>query len=174
MESSNKIVIIGIGNLLLKDEGVGIHAVNRLSERYRFSDNVELYDGGTLGNRLLIAIERAKILIVIDAMINGSPPGTMFKMQLSTVKETLPPKHSVHQSTFMETLANADFLGMLPTETIVYGIEPKDIQSLEIGLSDDVSKQFERLLDRILEEVVHQGGLYWPIKPHDHNYPIAE
>ena len=75
-----QILVLGVGNILLRDEGIGVRIIEQLQSNYCFSANVELMDGGTLGLRLLDPIAQAEHLIVVDAVQNGQAPGTLYRL----------------------------------------------------------------------------------------------
>jgi hydrogenase maturation protease len=79
-ENIPKILVLGVGNILFTDEGVGVRAVETLLRDYSFSDNVTLMDGGTLGTRLMDPIMQCQRLIVIDAVLGGDEPGSVYRL----------------------------------------------------------------------------------------------
>ena len=85
-----QILVLGVGNILLRDEGIGVRVVEKLLETFTFSPNVRLLDGGTLGLRLLEPITAADYLIVVDAIKTGRPPGTIEKLSLASMKNSAP------------------------------------------------------------------------------------
>ncbi len=79
--SLDRILVLGIGNILLSDEGAGIRVIEKLQERYEFPENVSVLDGGTLGLSLLGVISEVDHLIVVDAVRNGGKPGSLYRME---------------------------------------------------------------------------------------------
>ncbi|MGD9089902.1 MAG: hydrogenase maturation protease, partial [Desulfobacterales bacterium] len=108
-----QILVLGVGNILLKDDGIGVRIVEKLQQEYAFSPNVRLLDGGTLGLRLLEPITGADVLIVVDAIISGQPPGTIERLPLAVLRKRISIKNSLHQLDLLETLAHAEFLERL-------------------------------------------------------------
>jgi hydrogenase maturation protease len=159
-----QILVLGVGNILLRDEGVGVRVVEKLLEAYAFSPNVRLLDGGTLGLKLLEPILEADHLILVDVLKDGKPPGTIQRRSLATLKKRVPLKNSLHQLDLLETLAHAEFLGSLP-HTVIVGIEPEDITALSLKLSETVRSRLEDLVSAVLQEIAKVGGGYHPRLP---------
>lgn len=126
---SPKPVILGLGNLLLRDEGLGIHIVQRLM-REDIAEYTELVDGGTDALSLLGIVEAADRLLIIDAINTGSPPGTIRLIQSQEIPLILTSSMSPHQIGFSEVLTLAKLRGRLPAHSLLVGIEP---QSLDWG-----------------------------------------
>ncbi len=153
------ILVLGVGNILLSDEGVGVHCINRLEQNYSFPDNVRLLDGGTLGMRLLPPISRASHLIVIDAAIGGHPPGTITKLTFDEIRAKMNAKYSLHQLDFSETLLLAETMGHLP-QTVIIAIEPKDMTTLGTTLTPLLTGKLDALCEKVLDEIKAAGGSF--------------
>ncbi len=146
-----KIVVLGVGNILLKDEGVGVRVVEEL-KKLDLPSNVKLVDGATLGLSLLPYIEKADLLIVVDAVRTESDPGTIFRFEPNDVESSSDaPRMSLHQITLLEVLKLAEMMGSKP-HTVILGIEPKDIDWGE-GLSDEIKEKVPALVNLVLEEI---------------------
>jgi len=154
-----KIVILGIGNLLLSDEGVGVKVVQDLSTHYKFPENVELVDGGVGGFSLLPYIESAKKLLVIDAISGGKPPGTIYKFKGEDIPYQVIEKISMHELSFSDLLSLVKLRDKYPEELVIIGIEPYSLE-LKIGLSEVVEKNYDKLLEEVLAQLKE-----WGIKP---------
>jgi hydrogenase maturation protease len=152
-----RILALGIGNLLLKDEGAGCHAIKALRERFSFPGNVELIDGATMGLDLLPYIEGRDKLLLIDAVDFNSEPGTIKVMEGSDIKAFLDLKFSVHQIGVPDMLFAASFSGIAPPLISLVGIQPEKIEA-GIELSDTLSGKFPELLDTIVEKLRHWGA----------------
>src|SRR5512143_3162034 len=96
--AAQRILVLGVGNILLKDEGVGVRVIEQLQAEYLFSPNVRLMDGGTLGIRLLDDITGADHLIVVDAVRNDQPPGTLYRLPAEELTRCVSFKNSLHQT----------------------------------------------------------------------------
>ena len=157
-----KILVLGIGNLLLRDEGVGIHVVQELNFRYRFSENVTLVDGGTLGSRLIGVMSDCDELIVVDAVKNGGAPGTLYRLEGADLNLKTLTKNSLHEASFLETLLQCQILGY-HFKTVIIGIEPEDISPWSDALTSTVKNKVPGLIKMVLEEVTRARGHFTPI-----------
>jgi hydrogenase maturation protease len=149
--SPQNIVILGIGNLLLSDEGVGVHVANKLMEM-DLPEGVSVVEGGTDGFRLLNIITEADRLIVIDAIKGGAAPGSIYRFNLDEVKNCPSGfKTSVHQIGILEVINMSGLIGKTPRTTVI-GIEP---QSLEMGmeLSPEIREKIPRIIELVLDEL---------------------
>ena len=156
-----RILVLGVGNVLLRDEGVGVKVVEKLTAAYGFSPNVELVDGGTLGLRLLDPISRTDHVIVVDAVQNGQAPGTLYRLPAEELEKRVTFKNSLHQLDLVETLAYAEVLGHRPSAVII-GIEPADISPWGTGLTQVVQDRFDALCPEVFNEIERAGGAYTP------------
>ena len=161
-QNSPKILVLGVGNILLKDEGVGVKTVEKLRAEYSFSANVELMDGGTLGMALMEPIMEFDRLIVVDAVVNGGEPGTLYHLTGVEMGKSVAFKNSMHQTDLLETLATCKLLGNCP-ETVVIGMEPKDFDPWGTELTPPCQARLEDLCRAVLREITDQGGEYRPI-----------
>lgn len=150
------IIVLGVGNLLLSDEGLGIRAVEALQQRYRFPDHVSIIDGGVLGIHLLGTITKADHLIVVDAIKNGGPPGTLYKLTGNDIPRRIFAKNSLHEIDLLEALTLCQALDKVP-QTVILGLEPQDIISVSLELTPAVKKKMDSLLEMVLEELKALG-----------------
>ena len=127
-----QIIIMGVGNILFTDEGVGIRVLETLSKQYDFPPNVEMVDGRVLGMNLLGTISEADYLIVIDAVRNGGKPGTLYRLEGEEIPQRVLAKNSLHQVDLLEALTFCQALDKQP-ETLIIGVEPEDIKT--VGLA---------------------------------------
>ena len=156
-----RILVLGVGNILLRDEGVGVRVVERLQADYSFSPNVSLLDGGTLGIKLMEAISSSDVLIVVDAVLNGQPPGTFYRLTGEEVRKSVAFKYSLHQTDLLETLACCELVGNRP-ETVVLGIEPEDYSPWSDELTPTVKNRVPEMVQAVLEEISRAGGHFTP------------
>jgi len=147
------ITIMGVGNVLLSDEGLGVRFLKEL-EQENLPDNVEILEGGTAGLELIHLIQETDFLIIIDAVNAKSEPGAIFRFRPDDMK-VYPEMFEVsfHQVGILEVLTMAKILGSAP-QTLIYGVQPK---SLEWGLevTDEIKKTFPGLKNLILKEIEH-------------------
>jgi len=146
------IMLLGVGNLLFTDEGVGIHVIQALLKEYTFPENVSVEDGGVLGINLLGIISRADELIVVDAIRNGGPPGTLYRLEGDDIPKRILAKNSLHQVDLLEALTLCQALDKVP-ETVIIGVEPQDIETLGLDLTPPVQAKLEDLMAMALQEL---------------------
>jgi hydrogenase maturation protease len=151
-----KILVLGIGNLVMTDDGIGVRVVQSIEERFRFPDQVTVLDGGTLGLDLLPRIEVAERLLIVDALDTGAPPGTLVRLSGAQIPQALETRLSPHQIGLQELLSVASLLGHSPGETVLWGVQPESIQ-LALRLSASVAEQLEPLVGKVLEELAAWG-----------------
>jgi hydrogenase maturation protease len=150
-------LVLGLGNILLRDEGVGVRVVERLLEQYDFPEGVRVMDGGTLGLDLLPFLEEASRLLVIDAVQARKPPGTLVRLVGDEIPIFLDAsKVSPHQEGLQDLLAVAVLKGYLPEEVVFWGAQ---ITSLGVGLdlSEAVAEQVDALAEKVLAELAQWG-----------------
>ena len=152
------IKIIGIGNTLMTDDGVGVFTVQELARRFEFPENVELIDGGTKGIELLPYLEGSSKLLFIDAVNFGEYPGYIGEIDKDRVAEYFQTKLSVHQIALPDMLGAGMFLGSLPEDIYLIGIQPKSIE-LGYGLSPVISEKLDSFIERIIEKL-NSWGVY--------------
>ncbi|NOY59858.1 MAG: hydrogenase maturation protease [Calditrichaeota bacterium] len=149
--SSPRIVVLGVGNELLSDEGVGIHVVKEL-QKMEVPPHVEVIEGGTDGFGLLNIITDTDRLIVIDSVKGGSPPGTLYKFDIEDAPNASDLfKTSVHQISILEVIHLSELIGKTP-QTTVLGVEPGSIET-EMSLTPDVQQKIPRIIELIFEMI---------------------
>jgi len=147
----HQITVLGIGNELMSDEGIGVFAAKELQTR-DLPDGVEVMEGGTDGFGLINIITDTDFLIVIDSLKGGSEPGTIYKFNVKEAPSCPDVfKTSIHQVGILEVLNLSELIGKTP-ETIVFGVEPKTI-SMGMEISPEIKKKIPRLLELVLAEV---------------------
>ena len=125
---TKRITVLGVGNLLRTDEGVGVHAVRALAGRHREDmPEVDFLDGGTLGLNLLPFIEEAISLLILDAVDADASPGTVIELSGESIPQYAGIKLSEHQVTLQEVIGLARFRGRLPERMVLIGIQPADL-----------------------------------------------
>ncbi|HEY7395375.1 MAG TPA: HyaD/HybD family hydrogenase maturation endopeptidase [Gemmatimonadaceae bacterium] len=149
-------VVIGVGNPLMGDDGLGIVAVARLRERWSDDDTLVLIDGGTWGMNILPLIECARRLLIIDAIDDGLPPGSRIELERDDIPRYLGRTLSPHQLDLREVMAVAELRGTLPVETIAVGVQPQHI-GLSLNLSPVVAAKLPGLLADLEEQLERWG-----------------
>jgi hydrogenase maturation protease len=150
------VLVLGIGNLVMSDDGVGVLVAQQLQQRYRFADNVEIMDGGTLGLDLLPKLENITNLIMIDAVETGQKAGTCVRLCGQELPIALETKVSPHQMGLKDLLAVSELMGHSPKEMVLIGVQPGSIE-MEIGLTAEVEAQLETLISNVLIELTNWG-----------------
>jgi len=158
-KDSPHIMILGVGNILFRDEGFGIRVIETLQEHYEFPENVSLVDGGVLGVSLLGVISEADYLIVIDAIRNKGRAGDLYRLEGQAVPERIRAKNSLHQIDFLEALTLCQALDKVP-ETVILGTEPEDIETLDLELTPVIREKIEPVIDMVLTEMDRLGVSY--------------
>jgi hydrogenase maturation protease len=156
---TKRITILGVGNILLSDEGVGVRVVEELDRRYLFPDHVQVLDGGVLGVHLLGLIAEADHLIVVDAIRHNGPPGALYRLAGDEIPKRVLAKNSLHQVDLVEALTLAEAIGPVP-ETVVVGIEPLDIDTMGLDLTPKVASRLDDLVAMVLAELDRLGVSY--------------
>lgn len=127
--TSERVLVLGIGNILWADEGFGVRAVEEFHRRFECPPNVTVMDGGTQGLYLVQYVHEADRLIVFDAVDYGAAPGTLMLVRDEEVpKFTGVKKMSLHQTGFQEVLSAADLLGAGPKSLLLIGCQPLDLE----------------------------------------------
>ncbi len=151
MGMANPILVLGIGNILLGDEGIGVRVVEAMHS-IELPDNVDLADGATGGANLVELIANRRKVIVIDAMDAAAPPGTIRRL---TPDELAPADRiylSLHELGLLDTLRIARQLNCAPAEVIVIGVQP-DIVAPGLELSPTLNNAVPRILEAVREEL---------------------
>ena len=150
--SGPKVLVLGIGNLVMSDDGVGVKVVQQLQREYRFAENVEIMDGGTLGLDLLPKLEGIDHLIVVDAVETGRKPGTCVRLAGEELPIALETKVSPHQMGLKDLLSVAHLLGHSPGEMVLIGVQPGSIE-MDIELTPEVDAVLQVLVGNVLNEL---------------------
>jgi len=155
-----RVVIAGIGNELAGDDGVGIAALRALRERPDLPAGVELLEIGTLGPAALPSIGPDDIVVFLDAVRAGRPPGTINCFDLAEISLPAAAPLSVHDLGLPHLLADARLMGR-PLRGILVGVEPARIAPFNRNLSVEAAEALPRFLDRVILEVqrMQDGGL---------------
>ena len=152
------ITVLGIGNILLTDEGFGVRVIEKFYEKYAVPDNVSIVDGGVLGINLLGVIAETRHLIVVDAVKNKQPPGTLYRLEKDELPERILLKNSLHQTDFLETLTLCQAIDKVPETTVVLGVEPEDIVTHSVELTPVVAARVDEMIDRVIQELDRLGA----------------
>jgi hydrogenase maturation protease len=151
-----KYVVLGIGNILLSDEGVGVRVVEQLEKDYLLPADVEIIDGGTCGMEMLEQLEDLDALIVVDCVRCGQPPATPILLKDEDVPVFFKTKLSPHQVSLSDVLASLEFTGKAPKETLIVGIQPVSFDT-NLELTPEVAARVPELLAMTVAELRRIG-----------------
>jgi hydrogenase maturation protease len=175
-----KTLILGLGNILLRDEGLGIHLVERLRKQYRFPDEVQIVDGGTLGLDLLPYFDGVGRLLVVDAVTFDAEPGHLIRLEGDAIPFQATVKVSPHQAGLQDLLAVARLQRRLPPTVVVWGMEPASFHEWGMTLTAAVEASLPALMNAVLEELRSWGinsytnPLYLPLEGEEICPPVEE
>jgi hydrogenase maturation protease len=150
------ILVLGIGNALMNDDGFGVRVIEMLQENYRFPAEVTVLDGGTLGLDLLPRLEAADKLLIIDALEMGADTGSVFRLEGEAVPRAFANKLSVHQMGVQDLLAVAELQGYCPPELVIWGVQPGSIE-MALTLSEPVAAAIDEVVSGVVEELRSWG-----------------
>lgn len=152
-----KTLIFGAGNLLLSDEGFGVHFIQYLQKHYQFPENVELYDGGTLGIMVTHMLEDADHVYLIDVIDAKGEPGEIFRYNKEDfMLGKLPVKMSPHQIGIQEVLTLSELRDRCPEKVYLFGIIPQSYKA-GVELSPLLEGKLAPLAALIVEEMQEAG-----------------
>jgi len=149
--SRRPVLILGIGNILLRDEGIGVRVIEQMRKR-QLPDNVELVDGGTAGADLLDTLAEREKVIVIDAVQTNHAPGTVLRLNVDDLVKPDGIGTSLHELGLCEALAMTKQLGCAPGNVIVFGIKPEKIES-GLELSETILQSMPKVIELVLKEI---------------------
>jgi hydrogenase maturation protease len=158
---SSPLLILGLGNVLLRDDGVGSAAVAALMDRYEPPAGVSVLDGGTLGLALLPYLEEAASLILVDAVQAEAPPGALVRLERDDVGPAVATRLSPHQIGVADLLDGAQWRDRYPSHIVLLGIVPESLD-LHVGLSPRVAAALPRLVECVVEEARARGFEFSP------------
>jgi hydrogenase maturation protease len=154
--ASLRVVVLGVGNPLMADDGAGIEALQRLQTRWTLPEAVHCVDGGTWGMALLPEFDAADILIVLDAIECERTPGTLVRISGEHVPRRLPPHLSPHEINLHELFALAELRGTMPDTVVALGVQPQ-LVDWEVGLTPAVAASIDGLADAAAMELRSLG-----------------
>jgi len=150
-ETKTRVLVLGVGNILLKDEGIGPHTIEELRGESLPAD-VELLDGGTQILDTMLSQGPVEKLIIVDSVKTPDAPGSIYRFKPEAITEERGLKLSLHQATVIEALKILEFQKKLPKEIIIFGMVPKEMD-WGLELSDELKAKVPELINLIKEEV---------------------
>ena len=151
-----KIAVIGIGNILFRDEGVGVYGAKYLEQNFRFAPSIEIVDGGTLGFKLMRYYQEFDKIIIIDTVSIEDTPGSIYNLPSDVLLGLGEYRKTAHEVEVVEMLEICSLLESMAKVNVV-GIVPEDIESVEIGLSKAIYDNFDNLIEAVLKELASAG-----------------
>ena len=148
-------LVLGVGNILVQDEGIGVRALEWLQAHYA-SGNVEMIDGGTMGLDLLHYLQGVDHLLILDAIQANKVPGAIITLTGSDVPTFLSMKISPHQIGVQDLLATAQLMGYTPPVVVILGVQPAHL-SVGLDMSPAVAAQIEPLARLSVEQLETWG-----------------
>jgi hydrogenase maturation protease len=154
-------LILGVGNLLMSDEGVGVHVIQRLVADYQLPKDVQVLDGGTLGMDLLYYLEGVENLLLIDAVQARKDPGTLVRLEGDEVPAFMSLKISPHQMGVPDMLAAAHLMDVYPQRIVLWGVQP-ELMEIGLELSPTVESKVDTIIENVLEQLQAWGHTLMP------------
>ena len=155
------LLVLGLGNPLCQDDGVGVVAVARLLERWSTGPGVKMLEGGTLGLWLLPLLESYRTVLLLDAIRADGEPGTLVRIEGEEVARAAAHRLSVHQVGVGDLMDAAQLRGTLPPKLTLLGVVPEAV-SLGLGLTPRVERALPLLIQRVLDTCAELGH---PLRP---------
>ncbi|MBW9266248.1 MAG: HyaD/HybD family hydrogenase maturation endopeptidase [Candidatus Thiodiazotropha sp. (ex. Lucinisca nassula)] len=154
--SVKKTLVIGMGNVLMQDEGIGVRAVEELVNRYHISSGVEVVDGGTTGMELFEPMRRADNLIIADAVNTGAPYGSLIRIANDEIPAFFQTKLSNHQLGVSDLLALLSLKGETPQQVTIIGMVPHSLEN-RLGLTPEATAGLEAMVQMLVDELASLG-----------------
>lgn len=151
-----RVVVLGIGNTLMSDEGFGVHAVEALEARYEMHDDVEIVDGGTTGMELFPEMQGADHIVVVDAVRAGQPEGGIVRLTGDDVPAFFKTKLSPHQVGLSDVLAALRFAGSEPESVVLIGVKPVSLD-ISMEMTPKVAACVDPVLSMVVDELTRLG-----------------
>lgn len=147
-----RVLIMGVGNILLRDEGFGVAAVNYLEQVYHWPENVRLQEGATQGLLLMSELEDCDLLVVLG----GKEPGTVYLLENEDLSRSLSFQGSMHQTDLLQTLQVCELAGCRP-QCLAFGLQPFDWRTMQVGLSPEAEAMLPVFAEKVVAELARRG-----------------
>ena len=157
-----RVLIMGVGNILLRDEGFGVAAVNHLEKNYDWPENVRLQEGATQGLLLMSELEECDLLVVLDVVLGGKEPGTVYLLENEDLSRSLSFQGSMHQTDLLlEEILNIcldghELAGCRP-QCLAFGLQPFDWRTMQVGLSPEAEAMLPVFAEKVVAELARRG-----------------
>ena len=158
-DNRKPVLVLGIGNFLFKDEGIGIHVIQKM-QTMPLPPDIELLDGGMASNIFTYLIEKRRKVIVIDVMQAGGPPGTVYRLsEKDFLEERKGHPRTTQETEFEDAFRTTITIKTRPEELVVIGVEPEDIGEKDLKAKIELSRTLEAKIPEIIETVMREIGL---------------
>jgi len=154
-------LVLGLGNVLCGDDGLGVAAVSRLAASHELAPEVQLADGGTLGLSLLGLFQDVDDVVLVDAVLAEDPAGSLVRLEGSEVAPAVRQRLSVHQVGVADLLDALELTGMMPRRLVVLGLVP-DALELGVARSPAVARGLPALVEALIAEIRSRGHAVAP------------
>jgi len=151
------ILVVGVGNLIMRDDGFGVHLVRALAKE-TLPDDVDLFDGGTLGPEMLPWLEGREKVIFVDALNAEMEPGTLFRFEPADLEYHMEQKTSIHQIGLIDTLSMAELMGNAPDNVVIFGLQPKIVDWGE-ELSPELKRVIPKIINLVKKEITTKNTI---------------
>lgn len=162
-----KILLLGIGNVLFADEGIGVHFINYISENYSFNhphDTLDITDGGTLAQGLIPMLSQYDYMIVVDTVnASGVTPGEVYFFDFDKAPAEIDWQGSAHEVEMLQTLNMMEMVGDRP-KTIILGVTPTVLEPMVLGITPQIEAAVPLMEKTLLQHMVKIGFTYQRIK----------
>jgi hydrogenase maturation protease len=152
VNDNKSITVLGLGNILLRDEGFGVHFIKWFSERHDLGDSVRILDGGTLGYRLLDTVTSASHLIAIDVIKLNEEPGAMYRFTQEELRLKMPDPTTAHEVEFPHVLSMAELMDECP-EVVFLCIVPESYGDMDLEMTPLMKAAFPKMEELLIKEL---------------------
>lgn len=156
MTTGRKVLVIGMGNVLMQDEGIGVRAAELLEHRYRIPDGVDIVDGGTTGMELFEPMRNCDCLVVADAVNANAPPCSLVRIANEEIRAFFQTKLSNHQLGLSDLLALLTLKGEAPEHIAIIGMVPHSLEN-KLGLTPEATAGLDGMVDMLVAELAKLG-----------------
>ena len=147
------ITILGLGNILLKDEGLGVHFIRWMRDRHDFCPHVRIVDGGTLGFLLLDVVCESEYLLVIDAVKIDDKPGSMYRLTPGDISGEHLSQGAAHDASFLQVLLQAEMIQQAPRDWVLIAVVPDNIQEFGLSVTHNIEETFVAIEKQVFAEL---------------------
>ena len=151
-----KVVVLGVGNIILTDEGVGVRVIEAFERDYAMPEGVVVIDAGTSGMEMLEDLSHLDFLLVVDAIAANKPPGTLVKLTGDEVPVFFRRNLSPHGIGLSDVLASLEFMEAEPKETVILGVQPVSME-LSTELTPTIAALVPQLVAQVVSELSARG-----------------